>query len=63
MATLEEAKEIIDDLPQWIAGIQNDGQPTHTTGADPKKVNAFLLRLCHQIIVTPDGQVTALLKE
>jgi len=51
MLTLETARELVEVLPRWVAE------------QDTKRVNDLLLRLCKEIIVTPDGIVTAKLWE
>ena len=49
--TLEQAKGLLSILPRWIAED------------DPQKVNALLLRLCREIVVTPDAKITIHLRE
>lgn len=49
--TLEQARELLEELPAWIVR-----QP-------PRQVNAFLLRLCREIEITPEGSITVRLRK
>ncbi len=48
--SLEEAQELLDDLPEWMLDD------------DPKIVNALLLRLIRQVNITVDGRAIPVLR-
>lgn len=50
MLTLDQARDILAVLPDWIRG------------QDPRRVNDLLLRLCREIVVSPDGALTVCLR-
>ncbi len=51
LATLEQARELLNILPTW------------TVEQEPKRVNHFLLRLCRRIVITPEGEIAVELRE
>jgi DNA invertase Pin-like site-specific DNA recombinase len=51
LSTLEQAREILEILPAWVRG------------QDPKRVNLFLMRLCREIVITPEGEIAIHLRQ